>query len=79
MFANNSHETRHAPRRNYPEGASMKETLSHSIVIIGGGDGGIPVASRLRRACEKDVTITEPSGTHTHQLLWPPSGAARHR
>ncbi|MFK4495412.1 hypothetical protein ABH936_002548 [Dermacoccus sp. GAS27A] len=25
------------------------------------------------------VTITEPSGTHAHQLLWPPSGAARHR
>ena len=57
----------------------MKETLSHSIVIIGGGAGGIPVASRLRPPCEKDVTITEPSGTHAHQLLWPPSGAARHR
>lgn len=57
----------------------MKETLFHAIVIIGGGDGGISVASRLRRAGEKDVTITEPSGTHAHQLLWPPSGAARHR
>lgn len=52
----------------------MKETLFHAIVIIGGGDGGISVASRLRRACEKDVTITEPSGTHAHQLLWPPFG-----
>ena len=56
----------------------MKETLSHSIVIIGGGDGGISVASRLRRAGEADVTITEPSGTHAHQLLWAPvrGGAA---
>lgn len=42
----------------------------HSVVIIGGGTGGITVAARLRRKGIRDVAIIEPSDTHWYQPLW---------
>jgi sulfide:quinone oxidoreductase len=49
----------------------MKEKSSHHrILIIGGGNAGISVAARLRRAGQDDVAIIEPSDTHYYQPLW---------
>lgn len=42
----------------------------HTIVIIGGGTGGITVAARLRRKGIRDIAIIEPSETHWYQPLW---------
>jgi sulfide:quinone oxidoreductase len=50
---------------------SMRTALHHQVVVVGGGDGGISVAARLRRtAGDTDVAIIEPSGTHYYQPLW---------
>ncbi len=49
----------------------MKEKAGHhKILIIGGGNAGISVAARLRRAEQDDVAIIEPSDTHYYQPLW---------
>jgi sulfide:quinone oxidoreductase len=46
-------------------------TKSHyQVVIIGGGDAGISVAARLRRAGVRDVAVIEPSTDHYYQPLW---------
>jgi len=51
--------------------ASPKTSLSHNIVVIGGGNGGISVAARLCRALRSpDVAIIEPSDKHYYQPLW---------
>jgi len=43
----------------------------HSVVIVGGGTGGISVAARLRLARpDLDVAIVEPSEFHDYQPLW---------
>ncbi len=42
----------------------------HSIVIVGGGTGGITVAARLANAGETDIAIVEPSDKHYYQPLW---------
>lgn len=42
----------------------------HRVVIVGGGDAGISVAARLRRAGFRDVAVVEPSATHYYQPLW---------
>lgn len=43
----------------------------HKIVIVGGGTGGITVASRLARAlAQPDIAIVEPSDRHYYQPLW---------
>lgn len=44
--------------------------INHRIVIIGGGNAGISVAARLRKAGEKDIAIVEPNSTHYYQPLW---------
>lgn len=48
----------------------MANTISHQVAVIGGGNGGISVAARLRRAGLTDVGIIEPSETHYYQPLW---------
>ncbi|WP_445160825.1 FAD-dependent oxidoreductase [Mycobacterium sp. Dal123C01] len=48
----------------------MTNTISHQVAVIGGGNGGISVAARLRRAGLTDVAIIEPSQTHYYQPLW---------
>ncbi|MEX0599777.1 MAG: FAD/NAD(P)-binding oxidoreductase [Rhodothermales bacterium] len=43
----------------------------HEVVIIGGGTGGITVASQLLRAREgMDIAVIEPSTEHYYQPLW---------
>jgi len=43
----------------------------HTVVIIGGGNAGISVAARLRRARPSlDIAIVEPSTKHYYQPLW---------
>ncbi len=49
----------------------MKEESSHyKTLIIGGGNAGISIAARLRRARQDDVAIIEPSDKHYYQPLW---------
>ncbi len=51
--------------------ATPKTDLRHEIVVIGGGNGGISVAARLRRALgSADIAIVEPSDKHYYQPLW---------
>ena len=48
----------------------------HSVLILGGGTGGITVAARLRRADPLlDIAIVEPSEHHFYQPLWTLVGA----
>lgn len=42
----------------------------HKILIIGGGNAGISVAARLRRAGQGDVAVIEPSAIHYYQPAW---------
>lgn len=44
--------------------------MHHRHVIIGGGNAGLSVAARLRRAGQGDVAVIEPSSTHHYQPLW---------
>lgn len=48
----------------------MAEDLRHRIVVVGGGTAGITVAARLRRAGQTNITVIEPSDTHSYQPLW---------
>lgn len=49
---------------------------SHQIVIIGGGNAGISVASQLLRRNNKlDIAIIEPSAKHYYQPAWTLVGA----
>ncbi|MBI5287854.1 MAG: NAD(P)/FAD-dependent oxidoreductase [Chloroflexi bacterium] len=53
-----------------------KTALRHQVVIIGGGNAGLSVAARLRRARrDMDIAIIEPSETHYYQPLWTLVGA----
>lgn len=49
----------------------------HRIVIVGGGNAGLSVAARLRRAGEGGVAVIEPSETHSYQPLWTLVGGGR--
>lgn len=55
----------------------MSNTIEHRVAIIGGGDAGISVAARLRRAGLDDVAVIEPAGTHYYQPLWTLVGGGR--
>jgi sulfide:quinone oxidoreductase len=48
----------------------MTNAISHQVAIIGGGNAGISVAARLRRAGLTDIGIIEPADTHYYQPLW---------
>lgn len=47
-----------------------RPTEHHRIVVVGGGQAGITVASRLRRAGVDDIAIVEPATEHYYQPLW---------
>jgi sulfide:quinone oxidoreductase len=50
---------------------SAANALRHEVVIVGGGNAGISIAARLRRARPKtDIAIIEPSDKHYYQPLW---------
>jgi sulfide:quinone oxidoreductase len=54
----------------------MSNSTHHSVLILGGGTGGITVAARLRQLPEPpDVAIVEPSDVHYYQPLWTLVGA----
>ena len=56
--------------------ADTASTVHHSVLILGGGSGGISVAARLRRAdASLDIGLIEPSETHDYQPLWTLVGA----
>jgi sulfide:quinone oxidoreductase len=60
-------------RRAPEEGESMKNegSIHHRVVVVGGGTGGITVASRLlRKSPHLDLAIIEPSEKHYYQPLW---------
>ncbi|GAB2756585.1 NAD(P)/FAD-dependent oxidoreductase [Sinomonas soli] len=44
--------------------------IHHKILIIGGGNAGLSVAARLRRAGQTDIGVLEPSDRHYYQPLW---------
>ncbi|HEY0226141.1 MAG TPA: FAD/NAD(P)-binding oxidoreductase [Mycobacterium sp.] len=48
----------------------MTNTVSHQVAVIGGGNAGISLAARLRRAGLTDVGIIEPAESHYYQPLW---------
>ena len=50
--------------------------IHHSVLIIGGGSGGLCVAARLRALPNPpDVAILEPSESHFYQPIWTLVGA----
>lgn len=55
----------------------MPTTIHHRTLIIGGGNAGISVASRLRRAGVEDIGLLEPSEKHFYQPLWTLVGGGR--
>jgi sulfide:quinone oxidoreductase len=48
----------------------MSPNSSHAIAIIGGGNAGISLAARLRRAGIDDIGVIEPAESHYYQPLW---------
>lgn len=42
----------------------------HHVLIVGGGNAGLSVAARLKRAGVEDVAVIEPRETHYYQPLW---------
>ncbi|WP_298585202.1 FAD/NAD(P)-binding oxidoreductase [uncultured Kocuria sp.] len=51
--------------------------IHHKILIIGGGNAGLSVAARLRRAGQGDIGVLEPSDKHYYQPLWSLVGGGR--
>ena len=48
----------------------------HTILIVGGGTGGLSVAARLREADPRlDIAVVEPSEHHYYQPIWTLVGA----
>lgn len=46
------------------------KTINHQVAVIGGGNAGISLAARLRRAGLSDIGIIEPAESHFYQPLW---------
>ena len=43
---------------------------NHQVVVVGGGNAGLAVTARLRRAGIEDIAVVEPSDVHYYQPLW---------
>lgn len=50
--------------------STSTDTPRHRILVIGGGNGGLSVAGRLRRAGIDDVAVVEPNATHYYKPLF---------
>ena len=48
----------------------MTETAHHRVLVIGGGNGGVSAAARLRKAGVTDVAVIEPRATHEYKPLF---------
>jgi len=48
----------------------LAQESHYRVVVVGGGDAGISVASRLQNAGERDVAVIEPNDSHYYQPLW---------
>jgi sulfide:quinone oxidoreductase len=58
----------------------MSKSISHQIVIIGGGAAGITVASQLKnKDSNLDIVIIEPSDNHYYQPAWTLVGAGAYQ
>lgn len=44
--------------------------IRHRVVVIGGGNGGVSIAARLRRRGVTDIAIVEPRGAHHYKPLF---------
>lgn len=53
--------------------------MHHQILVIGGGNAGVSLAARLRRAKCDDIAIVEPSSQHYFQPLFSHIGAGAAR
>ena len=49
--------------------AAVKPPNRARVVVVGGGNGGIALASRLNRKGESDVVIVEPRSEHFYRPL----------
>lgn len=54
-----------AAAETIPSGARRR----HDVVVIGGGNGGLSIAGRLRRNGVKDVAVIEPRASHIYKPL----------
>lgn len=43
---------------------------THQVLVVGGGNGGLSVAGRLRRAGVTEIAVVEPSQTHYYKPLF---------
>ncbi|MGY4650287.1 NADPH-dependent 2,4-dienoyl-CoA reductase/sulfur reductase-like enzyme [Mycobacterium sp. URHB0021] len=48
----------------------MPLSNSYRVAIVGGGNAGISLAARLRRAGTTDIGVIEPAESHFYQPLW---------
>ena len=54
------------------------QTTHHTVLVIGGGNGGVSVAARLRREGVEDIALVEPSAQHRYQPLFSHVAVGRH-
>src|SRR4051794_6126468 len=50
--------------------AMPENSTHHEILVVGGGNGGISVAARLRRSGVGDIALVEPREHHLYQPLF---------
>ncbi|KPV45517.1 hypothetical protein AN477_00750 [Alicyclobacillus ferrooxydans] len=58
----------------------MSNTLHYTVVIVGGGTGGITTAAQLLRADNRllnEIAIVDPAEKHYYQPLWTLVGAGQ--
>ena len=53
-----------------PQDPTASTERAHQVLVVGGGNGGLSVAGRLRRAGVTDIAVIEPSQTHYYKPLF---------
>jgi sulfide:quinone oxidoreductase len=48
----------------------MQDAQHHQVVVIGGGNGGLSVAGRLKRLGVRDIVVVEPRSEHFYKPLF---------
>lgn len=67
MFAGMSAEKTTTSDSTAPGGDRER---AHQVLVVGGGNGGLSVAGRLRRTGVTDIAVVEPSQTHYYKPLF---------